>query len=170
MGTFDRILGRRVMAGNLLPFILHRNRTLGNLDAALEGRVIGGHAVDYAPGAAEIVLTEALVPGVSHNIVEGHVAVLTCVMIGLHTLSDNCHFEIGATDAVDGGGNFTALMPHFDYHTGNVQSGFTTHPVNFNPYLIARYSAGHRSITFRVHANDATCEITCHWHGFYITE
>ena len=170
MGTFDRILSRRVMAGNLDPVIVMRDRTVGNLDALIEGRVIGGHAVDYIPGAAQVVLTEGLTAGISHNILENQMAVVTNIMVGLHTLNDDCHFEIGWTDAVDGGGVFTPLMMAIDYHSGNVQSGPTTLPVPFDPYVGIRYRDGARSITFRVHANDAAAEITCHWHGFYITE
>ena len=170
MGTLDRILSRRVMAGNLTPIMVMRDRTTDYLDALLEDRSIGGAAADYIPGAAQIVLTEGLVPGVSYNILEGQIAVVTSCMYGLHTLSDDCHFEIGWTDAVDGGGVFTPLMAQFDFHTGNVQAGPVTKSERFAPPLGAWYRKGARSITWRVHANDAAAEITCHWHGMYVTE
>ena len=170
MGTFDRILGRRVMAGNLDPVFIMRDRTRGNLDAALEDRAIGGAAIDYVSGAAQVVLTEGLVPGISYNILERQVAIITSLHYGLHTANDNCHFEVGYTDAIDGGGAFTPLMPALEYFTGAAQDGPVTKSEHFDPYLAAWYRKGARSITFRVHANDATCEITCHWHGFYITE
>jgi len=170
LGTFDRILGKNYRAGRIEPVIVMRDRTIGNLDAVLEDRTIGGHAIDYVSGAAEVVLTEGLVPGISYNILERQVAVITSIHYGLHTESDNCHFEVGWTTAVDGGGVFTALVPALEYFTGAAQDGPTTQAINCDPYLAAWYRKGARSITFRVHANDATCEITCNWQGFYITE
>ena len=170
MGTWDKILGRRVMAGNLDPVIIHRNRTTDYLDALLEERRISGSAMDFAPGAAMIVLTEILVPGISYNILEGQIAVITTVRYGLHTLNDDCHFEIGWTTAIDGGGVFTPLLHQLDFHSGNVQSGPVTEDERFAPPLGAWYRKGARSITFRVHANDAVAEISCGWNGMYVTE
>ena len=158
------------MAGNLSPVFVMRDRTTNFLDALLEDRVIGGAAVDYMPGAALVVLTEGLVPGVSYNILEEQIGIVTQVHYGLHTLNDNCHFEIGWTDAVDGGGAFTPLMPILDFHTAAAQSGAVTQGEIFVPPLGAWYRKGARSITWRVTAIDAAAVITCHWHGFYITE
>jgi hypothetical protein len=170
MGTFDRILGKNYRAGRIDPVIVLRDRTTNYLDATLEDRRIGGHVVKYTPGAALVVLTEALFAGVSHNILEGQIAVVTQIHYGIHTLNDNCHFEIGWTDAVDGGGAFTVLVPMFDYHTAAAQSGAITQGETFFPPPAVWYRDGARSITFRVDANDAGCEIVAHWHGFYITE
>lgn len=170
MGTWDKILSRRVMAGNLDPVFVMRDRTTSFLDACLEDRCIGGAAEDYTPGAALVILTEGLVAGISYNILEGQIAVVTQIHYGIHTLNDNCHFEVGWTDAVDGGGVFTPLVPIFDFHTAAAQSGAVTQGEILVPPMAAWYRKDARSITFRVDANDANCEITCHWHGFYITE
>ena len=165
MSTFGKILGRITLAGPLNPVMLIGNRTVDFLDHALEDRSLYGWVNDKVPGVGVVILTDA---GLVWNIAEHRIVAITSICFGVNTKSDFCHFEVGVCSGLDGGGVFTPLAPHFEASTGAASDGQNTFCVHFSPPLIARYSKGSRSVTIRTEANDAACEVTAGWQGFYL--
>lgn len=164
---FNEIDGRRQDAGNIKPVYLLADRTASFLDAALEGRDQHGNYTNQAPGAGYAVLNDA---GLVLNIPEGQLFVVTSHAISIHSLSDNCLFQLGCCDAVDGGGTFHP-DGHPDYlASGAAQSVLVTQTHFYVPPMVIRYSEGSRSITFAVTPNDAGCTISCGFDGFFMQE
>jgi len=125
------------------------------------------------PGAAQTVLTNGPAgdqPGIYYNIQEGRQVALTMFCFGVNTLNDDCDFELGYTSGANGGGTFTPLTPQFNVTTGAAREGRATFDKLITPPLVAKYSDGVRSITSRVDANDAGCQITVAWHGWVENE
>ena len=89
---------------------------------------------------------------------------------GVHTASDHCEFEVGYTDQPDGAGVFTPIARHEFIRTGNAPTGREDSSVILRPPIRVRYRDGARSITFRVNASDAACNICCGWSGWYEPE
>lgn len=104
-------------------------------------------------------------PGIYYNLREGERIILTQMCFGVNTLNDSCLFELGFTDAVNGGGTFTPVTLQFEVVTGAAREGRATFTY-FLPFVVLRHSAGVRSITYRVDANDASCDITVAWSGW----
>ncbi len=164
---FDKIDGRRQDAGNIKPVYLIADRTASFLDAALDGRDRHGNYVNQIPGVGLTVLTDA---GLVLNIPEGYLYVVTSHEISIHTLSDDCLFQFGCCDAINGGGVFHA-DGHPDYlKSGAAQAVLVTQSHLYIPPLVIRYSEGSRSVTFQVTANDAACAISCGFDGFFMQE
>lgn len=164
---FDKIDGRRQDAGNIKPVYLLADRTASFLDASLEGRDRHKHYVNQAPGAGLIVLTDA---ALVLNIPEGQLFVATNHTVALHTLSDDCLFQMGWCNAVDGGGAFTAYGHEDILKSGAAQSVLVTERHTYIPPLIFRYSHGVRSITFAVTPSGAATAISCGFAGFFMQE
>lgn len=121
------------------------------------------------PGAAQTVLTNGPAgdqPGIYYNLAEGQQVLVRESCFGVISVSDNCFFELGYTDAANGGGTFRPITPRLYIRTGAAPAGRSTYDKPFNPPPCLKYSDGVRSITFRVDANDATCEISAAWHGW----
>ena len=135
--------------------------------ASREGRGICGWANEVTPGAALKVLTDATLV---YNIPAGKRVMVSQYCYAVETNSDNCQFEFGWTTAVDGGGVFHPLGPHKHVYTGAANQGRTAYDQDINPAARIAYSQGARSLTFRVNANDASCEITVGWHGWWEEE
>ena len=131
--------------------------------AARHNRSVCGWANEVTPGAAAVVLTTV---GLVYNVPEGHRVMVTQYCYAVETASDDCQFEFGYTDAVDGGGTFYGQGPHKHVYTGASNQGRTSYDQDINPPMALSYSRGVRSITFRVDANDASCEVTVGWHGW----
>ena len=137
--------------------------------AVRRGTDIGRWINDKVPGASETVLTDGPAgdqPGIYYNLAEGETVYITQFVYGITTVSDDCAFELGFTDAVNGGGTFQPFTPHRHVFTPAARSGFQDADIQISPPRRVAYADGARSITFRVDANDAACEITCGWHGF----
>ena len=116
------------------------------------------------------VTSWAMAPGLVYNIPAGRRVMLTQYCFAVETTGDDCQFEIGFTDQVDGAGTFTPLAPHKHVFTGAANAGITSFDQIIVPAEPISYAAGARSITFRVDANDATCEVTVGWHGWWEIE
>lgn len=137
------------------------------VQACRERRVLRKYANDITPGANLVVLTQA---SIVHNLVEGRRVMVQAIHFGILTVSDNCHFEIGWTDAAGGAGAFHPLTGHRHVYTGASVVGRLDHHDDLVPPVCIRYSDGARSITYRVHANDANCQIQCEWAGWWEQE
>ena len=121
------------------------------------------------PGAAQIVLTNGPggdQPGIYYNLSPGEVVYITCIYWAVISVSDNCFFEFGTTDAANGAGTFTPRTASFYIGTGNTVTARTDVQRDIRPPLPLRYADGIRSLTFRVDANDATCVVQCGYQGF----
>lgn len=105
--------------------------------------------------------------GLVYNIPAGRMVMVTQYCYAVETLSDDCRFSFGWTDQPNGAGAFTAMGPHKHVYTGAANTGRTAFDQDISPPMVIRYSAGARSITFQVDANDATCQITVGWHGWW---
>lgn len=164
---FDKIDGRRQDGGNIKPVYLIADRTASFLDASLEGRDRRKHYVNQAPGAGYAVLNDA---ALVLNIPEGQLFVVTLHTVAIHTLSDDCLFQMGWCTAINGGGVFTAHGHEDILKSGAAQSVLVTERHVYIPPMVFRYSHGVRSITFAVTPNDATCAISCGFAGFFMQE
>ena len=106
-------------------------------------------------------------PGIYYNLASGEQVFITQVCYGLTTASDSCTFELGTTDAANGGGTFTPRMLERHLATGATVSGREDFDLTITPPLgPLKYSNGVRSITFRVNANDSGAAINAGWHGW----
>lgn len=85
---------------------------------------------------------------------------------GLTTNSDSCTYELGYTDAANGGGTFTPITVERHVATGAAVTGAEDFDLTITPPIRLRYADGVRSITFRVNANDAGATINVAWHGW----
>lgn len=151
---------RKSGLGPATPHSLLRNGE----QVAREGRAIRKFINDIdGIGAAEVI-TNGLI---FYNLPAGRRILVAELVLGLHTLSDSIHVDIGRTTAVNGGGAYTALSPQYDIHTGNVQAAPTSVQFTFYPLLMCEYSAGTRSITLRVTANDVSAELSLAWAGWW---
>jgi hypothetical protein len=119
------------------------------------------------PGASQVVLTDA---GLVYNIPCGKQVLVRQMCFGIHTVSDNCTFEIGYTSQPDGAGVFTPIAKHIYVATGNTPTGKEDHDVIYRPPIRVRYCDGARSITIRVDANDANCVVCAGWQGWWEDE
>ena len=85
--------------------------------------------------------------------------------------ANDLRYDVNSTTGyVDAGGTFHGLGPHKHVFTGAANTGRTAFDQDIDPPMVIRYSAGARRITFRVDANDATCQITVGWHGVWLNE
>ena len=136
------------------------------IKAAIDGRALHKWVDDKTIGTTDpTVLTDATL---YYNLVENEMVLVTGVSYGINTVSDSGHFEIGYTDAAAGAGTFTAMMGHYEYSTGTVVSGRGTERDELMPPMVARYSAGARSITYRVTVNDTGAIASVSWCGFRV--
>ena len=144
--------------------------------AALDGGEYAsrqGHGVcrwvnEFVPGAAQVVITAAMAPGLIYNIPAGRRLMLSQYCFAVETTGDDCQFEIGFTDQPGGAGAFTPLAPHKHVYTGAANQGITAFDQDIRPAEPISYTRmGARSVTFRVDANDASCEITVAYHGWW---
>ena len=122
---------------------------------------------DKTPGATQVVLTDA---SLVYNLARGMQVMIRQVCYGIHTVSDNCTFEVGYTTQPNGAGAFTPIAKHTYVVTGNTPTGRESHDIILRPPIRVRYCDGARSITVRVDANDATCEICIGWQGWWEDE
>jgi hypothetical protein len=144
-------------------------RTAKSSDAweARYGMALHRWVQGITPGDAQVVLTDA---GLVYNILPRTQVIVRQVHFGVHTASDDCEFEIGSTDQPDGAGTFTPITHHEFIKTGTAPTGRIDQDVIYRPPIRVRYRDGARSITFRVDANDASCEICCGFDGWYEDE
>ena len=131
--------------------------------AAREGRIMCGWANEITPGAALTVLTTA---GLVHDLVPGNRVMCTQYCYAVETTGDNCQFEFGWCNGLGGTGVFHPIGPHKHVFTEAANQGRTAFDQDMYPAAPVSYAAGARSITFRVQANDANCQITVGWHGW----
>lgn len=126
--------------------------------AVREGNYACGGANSLTPGA---VLTVLNTPGLVFNFVPGNRAMVTQYCFAVETVNDDCQFEFGWCDGPDATGNFHPIGPQKHVYTGAANQGITAFDqyIGPPPYPVS-YRAGARSITFRVLANDAGCQIT----------
>jgi hypothetical protein len=124
---------------------------------------------DKVPGATELILTDGPAgdqPGIYYNLGTDETVYVTMFFYGVTTLGDDCRFELGSCDAINGGGTFTPQTPLKVHKTGAAASSFITPEFEISPPMRLAYADGVRSITMRVDANDAACSIACGWRGF----
>ena len=106
-------------------------------------------------------------PGIYYNLSSGEQVFVSQFCYGVLTASDSCTFEIVSTDAANGGGNVTARTLERHIATGATNTGKLDQDLDIIPPLgPLKYSAGIRSITVRVNANDAAATINVGWHGW----
>lgn len=125
------------------------------------------------PGAAQVVLVNGPVgdqPGIYYNLPEGRQIVITMFCFGVNTLNDDCDFEFGYTDAINGAGTFAPVTPRFHVATGAAREGRATFDRSPTTPIVLKYSGGIRSVTARVDANDAGCQVTAAWNGWVEAE
>lgn len=164
---FNVIDGRRQDAGNIKPVYLLADRTQLFLDAALEKRDVRKHLNTNTPGAGYKVLTDA---HIVYNVPEGLLLVLAIQYCSLLTLNDNCTFQGGWCDAIDGGGTFYPVGHQMNLISGAAQSVLITERCHIVPPLIFRYSDGVRSVTFAVTAGGAGTIVSVGYAGFFMQE
>ena len=138
--------------------------------AARQGRGVCGWVNELIPGAALIVVTPAMAPILVYNLIPGTRVMITQYCYAVETTGDNCQFSFGFTTGVDATGVFRPLGPHKHVFTGAANAGRTAYDQEIMPAEPVSYAAGARSITFQVDANDAACEITMGWHGWWENE
>ena len=132
--------------------------------AVRQGHGVCGWVNEKIPGAALVVLTDA---GLIYDIPVGRRVMVTQYCYAVETTGDDCQFEFGYVDA---GGTFRGLGPHKHVFTGAANAGRTSYDQDIRPPMVIAYSAGARRVTFRVDANDAACEVTVGWHGWWEDE
>lgn len=118
---------------------------------------------DKTPGADAIVLTDATLV---FNITEGLQVLIANLTFDLISPSDDAHINLVSCDEVNGGGNATDISGHTHVITGTAASGIASKERPMIPPIRVRYKDGARSITCKVHANDAGAVISCGWHGW----
>lgn len=167
MSQYDDIDGRKQEGGNVKPVIILADRTGSFLDAALEGRDRRRHYQNQAPGAGYQVMTDA---ALVLNIPESQLFVATVDTVSLHSLNDDCVFQMGWCEAENGGGVFHPLGHGDVLISGAAQSVLVTQRHTYIPPLVYRYSQGVRSITFAVTPSGAGTTISCGFAGFFMEE
>ena len=111
------------------------------------------------------VLTDATL---YYNLVDGELVLIYSFDYGVTTLNDDCHFEIGYTSAVAGGGDFTCLMGHYEYTTSAAKTQSSSEQVEFPVPVRVSYALGARSISIRCVANDTSAEVSVAWCGIRV--
>jgi hypothetical protein len=145
----------------------------GGVAAAFRGDGLNYWINNKIPGAVQIVLTDGpagAFPGVYYNLERGDAVLISQTIYGVNTLSDSCEFELGYTTQAAGAGTFYPIWAKYISSTGGTFFGVRTYLDILDPPLVLRYLDGVRSITFRVNANDAACEITAGWRGWKESE
>lgn len=125
------------------------------------------------PGASQVVLTngpQADQPGIVYNLSPGQQIVISMFCFGVNTVNDDCDFEFGCTDTRNGEGAFTPCTPRFHVATGAAREGRATYDRVPATPIVLKYSNGVRCVTMRVDANDAGCEITAAYNGWFENE
>lgn len=138
-------------------------------EAALDDRGIWCWVNSVIPGAASLVLQNGPAgdqPGIYYDLQDNDIVLIRQVCFGVLTISDSCDFELGWTDGPVASGTFTPVSLKYGYSTGVELVGRIIEQRELTVPLPLRYSDGVRSITVRVDANDATCEIRCGWAGY----
>ena len=131
--------------------------------ASRAGQFACAMANEITPGAALVVLTT---PGLVFNLVPGNRCMMTQYCFAVETVNDDCSFEFGWCNGANATGVFHPIGPHKHVYTGAANQGITAFDQNIHPAMPVSYAWGARSITFRVQANDANCEITVGYHGY----
>lgn len=144
----------------------------GEYFAVTQGQAWRAWQQDFMPGADPDVLatetqTETGGSGICLDLVDGRTYYITQIHYGIHTVSDNCVYEIGYTPYSGGSGTFVPLACDRSLYTGVTRFGHMEQCVcTFVPPLRVPTTAA--CITFRVDANDATCEICCEHAGYWV--
>jgi len=147
--------------GSQFPYVAQ-----AHVAAAIDGRAIRKWIVDKIPGSGQVVLGDA---DITYNLEEDSEVLICGVFATLGTFSDNCVFEIGSCDQINGSGTFTPLAEPLKITTGVEALGLDKTIIDLLPPVVARYAGGARSVTFRVQANDDDCKITCGFAGWKCT-
>jgi len=134
-----------------------------DLTAALAGKTFYKFVVDKTPGADQVVLTDS---GLVYNIPTDKLVLLTRIYVGVETISDDCRFELGSCSLADGAGTFSRVMVPITCATGANKTTRDIEVIDLHPPVVVRYVDA-KSITFRVDANDASCDITCGFAGWW---
>jgi hypothetical protein len=110
-------------------------------------------------------------PGIYYNLQPDTRVFISQMFFGVLTINDDCHFEVGWCDGVNGTGTFTPLIPRRYILTGAAIAGFSDRSDDFLPSIgLLNYSDGVRSITVRIDPNDVTCAIVVGWRGWWEPE
>ena len=133
------------------------------VQAAQRGKAIHKWVNDKTASGSEQVLTDATL---YYNLSEGEVVMITGTLVDLHTLNDECTFEVVSCTAVAGGGTPTALWAEQHLATAAAKAAHAPHSLCLNPPIRVRYEDGARSITFRINANDSSASVNCAWMGY----
>lgn len=136
-----------------------------NLKAAREGRAIYRDSALFTPGAAESIRTDS---EIVFNLEPNTRVMITQAIFTLQTVSDDCVFEIVSCTDINGGGVATRRS-YRRFNTGATLYGRGFEDV-YQPPIVVRWKEGARSITIRVDANDAACQITVSWRGWWEPE
>jgi hypothetical protein len=134
---------------------------------ARRGNALHKYVNDKTASGSLQVLTDATLV---YNIPEGEQVLVTMMHYDLETVSDDCQYEVVATDAVDGGGTATTLCGHSHLFVGTGNNPAADRWRPFVPPMCIKYSAGYRSVTMRINANDSAAVIGCGWMGWHEKE
>lgn len=186
------LLSRPIEGGALKPIIGLTQLVSGSIPLALTVDTITGSLIveddrtwaaifdlgiyrwvnsKVAVNAAPTVLTDGPSgdqPGIYYNLATNEVLMLVQYSIDLETVSDWLDFEIGYTDAINGGGTFVPLTPKRRAFTAVAQGNWFCHTTPITPSIAVRYSDGARCVTMRVQTNDAAAAITVSWQGYVV--
>ena len=143
---------------------------MSGLDAARKGRQIRKFvSATKQPDITAFVSTSA---NIYFNLTTTRSRVMvTSLVYGCHSTSDNLQVAVGYTTAANGAGTFTALTPDLGFHVAAAHAREEQVWQDLVPPLPVRYTADSaRSVTLRVTANDTSAEVNMGWYGYYEAE
>ena len=131
--------------------------------AAQRGAGLHKWVNDKTASGSEEVLDDV---GLYHDLAPGEVVMITGTLVDLHTLNDECEFELVCTDEPAGAGTPTALWGEQHLATPAAKSAHAPHALKFCPPIRVAYADGARSITFRINGSDSSVSVNCAWTGY----
>ena len=133
------------------------------LRAAREKRAVRRYVENTTITDAYVVQTSA---AIYYNIPEGKQVIVCRVHVGCETPDEFMGGYVVGCDAVAGGGNATKMHAEIHDHVGTKKE-FSGHIVkDSNPYLVLKYSDGHKSVSMAVKATDAATVVSFGWNGW----
>ena len=113
------------------------------------------------------VLTDATL---YYDLLDREIVLIYSFDYGVTTNSDICHFEVGWCSATAGGGDFTAMMGHYEYSTPAAKTQSSSEQVLFPVPMRAAYDDGVRSVSIRCTAGDNSVAVSVAYCGIRCTK
>ena len=152
------VMDWKSMAGSATPVYLRDAIHAGRADAVVCGWINAQAGLN----ALTVINNNALY----YNIPDGMRVMAAIVCAGLNTNGDEVMFQLGYTNQINAGGNFTPVMPYKRYATGAAREGRLDYELIPPIPMVIRHSDGARCVTMRVQANDAAAEVDLAWQGW----